>query len=143
MSSSNISFNKLFTYNLLLYSWNNLKKTIKLLDSNDRFIMPPISKTWLKKTSYLISQGKFDYKNCFIPLIRHTGFNCEEKRITSKFKFKIIENAFVLLLIFFSRNCFSIDTDLIKCLRFTVNFFNKFPSIFITKVIMMLSMEML
>lgn len=134
MGVSDTSFNKLFTYNLLLYSWNHLKRTIRLLDSGEKFIIPPISKSWLKKISYLISQGKFDYKSYFMPVIEYNDFKNGEKRITSKFKFKIIENAFVLLLIFFFRNCFKNNIDLIKCLRFTINFFNLFPFI-ITKVL--------
>lgn len=122
MSVSNITFNKLFTYNLLLYSWNHLKKTIKSLDTNEKFTIPAVSKSWLKKTSYLISNGKFDYNSYIVPVIGHIDFNKGRKGLISKFKFRIIENAFVLLLIFFFRNCFRNDIDLIKCLRFIINF---------------------
>lgn len=122
MSVSNITFKKLFTYNLLLYSLNHLKKTIKSLDTNEKFTIPAVSKSWLKKTSYLISTGKFDYNSYIVPVIGHIDSIKGRKGLISKFKFRIIENAFVLLLIFFFRNCFRNDIDLIKCLRFIINF---------------------
>ncbi len=117
MSIIGISFNKLFTYNLLLYSWNCLKKTNHLLGSNKKIVVPPISKSWLQKTSYLISQGKFDYK------FYSNNFGNGEKKVTTMFKFKIIENAFVLLLFISLRNGFFNDIDLIKYLRFNINFY--------------------
>ena len=80
--------NKVFTTYLLLFSWNVVKFK-QNLSSSTRIILYPINKSWINKTSYLIRKGSFVYK----PLLNKTnnGFNFQ------RFRFKIIENSFLLL----------------------------------------------
>ena len=118
-----ISFNKHFTYSLLLYSWNCLKKTKCLYNFNEKNALPPISKYWLEKTAYLISQGKFDYKSCFVSIGRNNESNNSKRTIRNNFKLKIIENAFVFLLSkYLNSSLNNNNIDLIKYLRFDTNF---------------------
>lgn len=107
------SFNKLFTYNLLVYSWNSFKKSNYLYNFNEKNILPPISKLWLKKTAFLIGQGKFNYKLYFIN--SKTGSR-------SNLKLKIIENAFVFLISNYLSVSLNNNIDLIKYLRFNTSF---------------------
>jgi len=114
-----ISFEKLFTYNLLLYSWNFLKKNKQLYNDSREITFPGVSKCWLERVAFLISQGKFNYKSFTI-----TNSSNSKKRIKSILKLKIIENAFALLLVTYLRASLTNNNiDLIKYLRFNTNLY--------------------
>lgn len=115
---------EIITDNFLLYSWNELKMNKqKLCDFSKIESSRPISKSWFKRTSYLIQKGSYSYvsiKN----IARKNNLNFKSKFLRT-LKTKILENAFFLILKFYyfegSLKSFE-DVNLTECVRILIKF---------------------
>lgn len=84
-----------FTEELLIFSWNEIKKSEffhSCLSSNVNIIAGSVSSNWLRKMAFLIKKGKFFVKKDKAVISCH-GFR--KQRYTLFFKNLIIENAFI------------------------------------------------
>lgn len=112
---------ELFTEELLIFSWNEIKKSElfhSCLSNNANILASSISSNWLRKMAFLIKKGKFFVKkdkaviNCY-------GFR--KQKYTLFFKNLIIENAFIRIMeprFLFSTPYRSLNST--NCLRFSL-----------------------
>lgn len=111
LDNPKIEWKNLFTTDLLLYSWNHLinNQNVRLFNITKIYI--PISRKWFLKVAYLIRYGKFMYKKILDIKKRSTKYN---QKIFLNLKYKVIENAFLIILSpFFNRTFISF----LKCVN--------------------------
>lgn len=118
MKSSFDILEKYFTYELLIFSWNQLKLNKSFLSNlNKNFIALPIGKSWFKRVSFLISHNQYRYNNDMLSssFLKQDNFNYLTRSTIKAF---IIQNAFVILLKPYFKNVNVLKNfTLTECLR--------------------------
>jgi hypothetical protein len=109
-------FRTCFNYDLLIYSMNFINRyKFTFFSTFSFFQMNSITKDWFLKSTTLIIQHKFIYKNKEVYFYKKSFL---KKRTFYNYKFKIIELAFAFLAILFFKSPFLFPVSLIDYLRF-------------------------
>nr|P31916.3 RecName: Full=Maturase-like protein 2 [Euglena gracilis]CAC69146.1 maturase [Euglena gracilis] len=116
MYQSNLNLQKKVTSDLLYYSWLSLKCGWKyFFEIHNYCLFNSISRSWFKRTSSLIKKGFFIYPT--VPLkIKNFFLSCTKKNF-NLLKFKIVENAFLIIIKnFFIYKIYVQSMNLIECI---------------------------
>lgn len=122
MKRTKINLRKLITTELLNYSWLDLKyKQKHLFNFFDIRFSEPLSRNWLNKISLLLTSRNYIFyslANTSKNFSKNSSIFSFRKGLLKILKFKILENAFLLLIkSYLFRSTLLQNINLTECLR--------------------------